>query len=411
MMFFRLILRELAAQKMRLALTTGAVAWGTVSITLLLAFGEGLERQMIRGTRGLGERIVIMGGGQTGRPHAGLPAGRRIALSMDDMHLMKASFPEITSITAEYNTWDATIGYGDRDYSAPLSGTTPEFGPMRNHIPVSGGRFINALDLELKRRVAFLGDKLAQDMFGSKDPVGERITIDGTPFTVIGVMQKKQQNNMYMGPDNNKLTIPSSTFQAMFGPRYVRRILYQMQEGLTSKDLEPRILAFFATRFHYHPEDDRALWFWDVGENERTTRMVFLGVQGFMFFIGAMTLLISGVGIANIMYVAVRERTREIGTKMALGGERKHIVWQFLVEALTIALAGGALGLLLCTGIIKATAYLPPESFSDLFGQPEITWFWTILTVVILALIGFFAGYFPARKAASVNPVEALRYE
>lgn len=411
MMFFRLILRELAAQKMRLALTTGAVAWGTIAITLLLAFGEGLEKQMIRGTRGLGEHIVIMGGGQTGRPHAGLPSGRRISLSMDDMYLMRAAFPEIESITAEYNTWGATVGYKGKDHSAPLSGTTPEFGAMRNHIPAPGGRWINALDEENKRRVAFVGDKLAKDVFGEKDPVGEMITIDGTPFTVIGVMQKKQQNNMYMGPDNNKLTIPASTFQAMFGPRYVRRIIYQLPDGMTSPELEPRVLAFFATRFRYDATDDRALWFWDVGENERTTRMVFMGVNGFMFFIGAMTLLISGVGIANIMYVAVRERTREIGTKMALGGERRHIIWQFLCEAMAIALSGGALGMLFSAVLIKGASYLPPEMFSDLFGQPEITWFWTILTVTILSLVGFFAGYFPARKAASVNPVEALRYE
>jgi putative ABC transport system permease protein len=148
-----------------------------------------------------------------------------------------------------------------------------------------------------------------------------------------------------------------------------------------------------------------------VGENERETRLVFLGVNGFMFFIGAMTLLISGVGIANIMYVAVRERTREIGTKMALGGERKHIIWHFLLEALTIALLGGTLGILACAGVIKGLSYLPPEAFSDMFGEPKITWFWTLLTVSILAVVGFFAGYFPARKAASVNPVEALRYE
>jgi putative ABC transport system permease protein len=257
----------------------------------------------------------------------------------------------------------------------------------------------------------FLGDKLAISVFGSANPVGEIVTIDGKPFTVIGVMQKKQQNSMYSGPDNDKMTIPASTFQAMFGYRYVNRIIYKAKAGIETEKLEPRVTAFFAGKFRYDPKDERAIRFWDVGENERVMRMVFLGVNGFMFFIGAMTLLISGVGIANIMYVAVRERTREIGTKMALGGQRKHIIIQFLVEALGIALCGGALGLLACFGIIKLLALLPPEAFSDMFGVPRITWLWTLLTVVILTLIGFFSGYFPARRAASVNPVEALRYE
>ena len=197
----------------------------------------------------------------------------------------------------------------------------------------------------------------------------------------------------------------------MFGHRYVRRIIYQVQDGIEAADLEPRFLAFFATKFRYAPDDERAVWFWDLGENEKELRMVFMGVNGFMFFIGAMTLLISGVGIANIMYVAVRERTREIGTKMALGGERKHIIAQFLIESLTIALTGGALGILACMTIVKGLGMLPPEAFSDMFGIPRITWLWTGLTIVILTLIGFFAGYFPARKAASINPVEALRYE
>jgi putative ABC transport system permease protein len=411
MMFFRLILREFKAQKMRLALTTGAVIWGTISITLLLAFGEGLETQMVRATHGLGDHIVIMGGGQTSRPYAGLPPGRRIRLTMDDMHLMRQAFPEIKTITAEYNTWGAALGYGRADYSKLLSGVTPEFGAMRSHYPQAGGRFLNALDEKFKRRVVFMGDELAESVFGDRDPVGEVVTIDGVPFTVVGVMQKKQQNSMYSGPDNDKLTIPASTFEAMFGHRYVRRIIFKLHDGVDTEELEPRILAFFAGKFRYHPQDERPLWFWDVGENERVLRMVFLGINGFMFFIGAMTLLISGVGIANIMYVAVRERSREIGTKMALGGERKHIIVQFLVEALAIALCGGVLGILACVGVIRLLDLLPPEAFSDMFGRPEITWLWTLLTVVILTLIGFFAGYFPARKAASVNPVEALRYE
>jgi putative ABC transport system permease protein len=411
MMFFRLILREFKAQKMRMALTIGAVVWGTVSITLLLAFGEGLQHQMVKGTRGLGDHIVIMGGGQTGRPYAGLPPGRRIRLSMDDMQLLRKAFPELASVTAEYNNWGAALGYKKNEYSKLLSGVTPEFGNMRSHFPQAGGRFLNPLDERYKRRVVFVGDKLAESVFGNINPVGETVTIAGTPFTVIGVMQKKQQNSMYSGPDNDKLTIPASTFQTMFGNRYVNRIIYKAREGINTEELEPRVIAFFATKYRYDPKDDRAIWFWDVGENERIMNMVFLGVNGFMFFIGAMTLLISGVGIANIMYVAVRERTREIGTKMALGGERKHIIIQFLVEALGIALTGGALGILACVGIIKVLALLPPEAFSDMFGVPRITWLWTVLTVVILTLIGFFSGYFPARRAASVNPVTALRYE
>jgi len=410
-MFFKLILRELKSQRMRLALTIAAVIWGTLSITILLAFGEGLKKQMVRATRGLGNHIVILYGGQTSIPHEGLPQGRRIRFTMEDMQTLRAAFPEIKSITAEYNYWNAPLGYNNKEYSKLCSGVTPSFGEMRSNFAQAGGRFINELDEKYKRRVMFIGDRLATSVFGDTDPVGQKVTFAGVPFTVIGVMRHKLQNSMYSGPDDDKVTIPASTFESMFGRRYVNRIIYQVQDGIRTKDLEGRITAFFSSKFRYDPTDERAVRFWDVAEQERITNMVFIGITGFMFFIGAMTLLISGVGIANIMYVAVRERTREIGTKIALGGERRHIIVQFLVESLTISLVGGALGILITVGIVKLVGMIPAEGAMEFLGKPQITWLWTMLTILILSLIGFFSGYFPARRAASINPVEALRYE
>jgi putative ABC transport system permease protein len=411
MMFFRLILREFKAQRMRMALTIGAVIWGTVAITLLLAFGEGLKKQMIKATRGLGNHIVILYGGQTTIPYQGLPQGRRIRFTMDDMELLRKAFPEIKSITAEYNAWSAALGYDGKEYSKLCSGVTPEFGPMRSQIAEAGGRFINEPDEKFKRRTMFVGDKLAKDIFGEENAVGKQVTFNGIPFTIVGVMRHKLQNSSYSGPDDDKVTIPASTYQTIFNDRYVQRLIYQVHDGVDTKALESRVTAYFSNKFRYDPKDKRAMRFWDVGEEERITNMVFIGITGFMFFIGAMTLLISGVGIANIMYVAVRERTREIGTKIALGGERKHIVIQFLTESLTISLVGGTLGIFLCMGIVRLMGMLPAEGSMELFGQPRITWIWTLSTVAILTIIGFFAGYFPARKAALVNPVEALRYE
>ncbi len=410
-LFFKLILREFKSQKLRMALTIAGITWGTIAITLLMAFSMGIEKQMMKASSGLGKGIVVLWPGQTSMVYEGLPQGRRIHFAPEDMQLIKDRIPEIDKISGEYLRWGVNVEYGRINALKMVSGVYPEFGDLRSHYPQMGGRFLNNLDLEQKRRVVFLGDKVAKEIFGSTDPIGKLVTLNSVPFEVIGVMTKKLQNSMYHGPDDDCLVIPASSFVMIFGDPWYDDFVYSVKPGVDTRDVEKTLLRLFGSKYRFNPEDERALWFWDIKRDAEIQEKVFLGITIFMWFIGGMTLVIAGVGVANIMYVAVRERTKEIGTKIALGAEKRHITVQFMTEALTIAFTGGFLGLAISALIAKLFGLIPMEGALEFLGRPDINWPVALITVATLSLIGFLAGFFPARKAASINPVEALRYE
>lgn len=410
-LFFKLILREFKSQKLRMALTIAGITWGTIAITLLMAFSVGIEKQMMKATNGLGKGIVVLWPGQTSKVFEGLPQGRRIHFAPEDFDLIKDRITEIDKISGEYLRWGVNVEYGRMHVTKLVSGVYPEFGELRSHFPQQGGRFLNDIDLEQKRRVVFLGDKVAKEIFGSVDPIGKLVTLNGVPFEVVGVMVKKLQNSMYHGPDDDCLVIPATSFVMIFGDPWFDDFVYSVKPGVDTKDVEKTMFRLFGAKYRFSPDDDRTLWFWDIKRDAEIQEKVFLGITIFMWFIGGMTLVIAGVGVANIMYVAVRERTKEIGTKIALGAEKRHITVQFMTEALTIAFTGGFLGLTFSAIIAKLFGLIPMEGALEFLGRPTINWPVALITVATLSLIGFLAGFFPARKAASINPVEALRYE
>ncbi len=412
MLFLKLILREFKAQKLRMGLTILAITWGTISITLLMAFSVGLQNQMMKSTAGLGKGIVILWAGQTTKIFEGLPPGRNLHFRPEDVDLLKNMVTDIDLISGEYLRWGVTVEHGRNQINKLVSGVSPEFKVLRSHYAKMGGRFINKIDYQDKKRVAFLGVRVARELFDEGvDPVGEVIYLNNNPFTVIGVMVDKMQSSNYHGPDDNYIVIPATTFVMMFGDPYLDNIVYNVKDGVDSKDVETQLFHLFGGKYRFDPTDSHTLWFWDIGEQAEVEKKVFMGIKIFMWFIGGMTLLIAGVGVANIMYVAVRERTREIGTKIALGARKSHIIFQFMIEALAIAFMGGMIGILFSVIVCKIFQMIPMEDAMELLNRPEVNWPVALITVGTLSLIGFLAGLFPARKAASVNPVEALRYE
>jgi putative ABC transport system permease protein len=412
LLIFRLFLRDLKKQRKRITLTIMAIAWGTISIVMLLSFGEGVKRSLTKAQHGMGKDIVVMWGGQTSVPYEGLGKGRRIRFMDEDLELLKKKVPGIEAVGGEYNRWGVSITYKKNTVSERVNGVHPCYEEMRAHYSERGGRFINDLDMQYKRRVVFLGNKLKERLFGKEDAIGKTIIINNIPFTVIGVMIEKMQMGMYNGPDEDKATIPATTFKAIWGHKYLDNIVYQPKDPSQIEEVKEKVSEVMGSKYKFDPKDKQALWLWDVIEGQKVFGKVIFGFQIFLGIIGGMTLLIAGVGVANIMYVAVRERTREIGIKMALGAKRFQIMSQFLLESLLIAILGGALGVIFSVILVKIWGAIPVKAdWMQWLGKPTISVEIALITALILGAIGMLSGIFPSRKAASVNPVESLRYE
>jgi len=405
-MFFSHLLRDVRSQKMRTVLTVFGIVWGTVSIVLLLGFGVGMGRQMSKDMHGMGEGIMILWPTRTSISYQGLNKGRALRFLEEDAFLLEREVPQVASVSAEYSRWNIPLKNEKNTYSAMIRGVYPVYGEMRNIIPERGGRFINPLDLEHRKRVIFLGDEIKKELFKDAPAVGRYVMLNSIPFLVVGALREKKQNSSYGSRDSAAAIIPATTFSSVFGTKYINNIVVKGRDPREHGNLKKRMLQVFAKKYKFHPEDKEAVWVWDVAESEKMFQAIMLGFNLFLGIVGAFTLIVGGIGVSNIMNVVVEERTREIGLKIALGAKKRYVLSQFLFETLLITLIGGAIGLAFSAGII---ALFPETSIAEEIGRPTFSLQVALITVALLGLIGFLAGFAPARRAANLNPVEALR--
>jgi putative ABC transport system permease protein len=398
---------DLRTQRLRTTLTVLGIAWGTIAVVVLLAFGVGLERQTLKRFHGLGDRIVLLFGGRTTVSYAGFPEGRYISLQESDGDLLLREIPEIATLSPEYSNRRTPVRRGANSANPNITGVAPVYGDMRNIIADTGGRFLNERDLEQRRRVAVLGDELASLLFGTDEPVGGQVMIGETPFLVIGVMRPKTQNSSYNGRDKDRMFIPASTYVAMFGDRSVNNFIYRTTAPGITKQVERRVYDLLGRRYAFDPADEDALTVWDTSEFELQFSYMFLAFNMFFAIVGSFTLTVGGIGVANIMYIVVKERTREIGIRRSVGATRRDILLQFFMESFLIIGLGAMAGFVGSWGIVALMSMVPMQEF---VGVPTVSPVVIAVTLSLLAAVGVLAGFFPARRAASLDPVECLRY-
>jgi putative ABC transport system permease protein len=403
--FLRQLIRDIRSQTLRTFLTTFGIIWGTVAVALLLAFGEGLHRQQLKSFAGLGDHIVIAWPSRTSLPYQGLGKGRRIQLDEADIEFLKAQVENLDAISSEYSR-NLRLRLGDQGRGVEVSGVSPVFGELRSMVPAEGGRFIDPVDMEQRRRVAFIGNQLATELFGDADPVGREVVVHGSPFTIVGVMVEKEQDSSYSGRDHSKLIIPSTTFRAITGQRYIDNFIYRATNSKLNPQVTEQITAALGQRKKFDPADSEALSIWDTTEMFVFFDNFMLAFKIFLGIMGGLTLVVGGIGVSNIMNVVVEERTREIGIKMALGARSRSILAQFVLETMVLTAVGGAIGLAISWAICST---VPALGITKFVGNPVLSPELALLTASVLGLVGLVAGYFPARAASRLDPVIAMK--
>jgi putative ABC transport system permease protein len=396
---------ELRAQKLRTALSLLGIGWGTMALLLLLAFSFGFEELFAERQRGLGDGIAIAWPERTTMPARGFPSGRELVVHRDDLLAVQPSLRHCEALSAEFAVRER-ITIGGTVLQVPISGVEPVFATLRSLSPQPGGRFPNARDSALAARVVFLGDALARTLFPGQDPVGKTLSLRGQAFTVVGVLQSKLQDSDYGGQDKDRAWIPATTFLQSFGRRTISNLVYRGVDPTRPEVCTDELVAALAARLQFDPADRAALSVWDTTEQQRMMYYIFLGFHLMLAIGGAFTLLVGGLGVGHLMQLMVRRRIGEIGLKLAVGAAPSRIRGEWLLQALVLVIAGAGGGALLALLAIVAVRASPA---TEAVGRPFVPLPVAAATATLLAVVAFVAGYLPARRAAALDPVVALR--
>jgi len=405
------IFDTIGKNKLRTVLTGFSVFWGIFMLMILLGAGNGLRNGFSSGFGNTAQNTITFWGGQTSKPWQGLPADRNIQLDVRDVENLRHAVPGVQHVAGEYRVWrgESQLSRGKNFGNFSINGIVPDNQKLDRQVIIQG-RFINEVDLEQTRKVIVIAEDARDALFKGEDPIHQWLNVNGIPFEVVGLYRweggGRGQNQ------SSQVFIPLSVAQRVFNAKnQVDKITFSFADGSLdgAKQAEQRAIAALAARHRFDPTDERAVWVNNNVENADMFNGIFGGISAFLWVIGVGTIIAGIVGVSNIMLIVVKERTKEIGIRKALGATPGSVIGQIMMEALFVTGIAGYLGLVCGVGLMEVIADSVPGS--EMFKNPSVDLRVAIYATIVLVIAGGLAGLIPARQAAAIRPIEALRSE
>lgn len=412
------ILEALTANTFRTILTAFGVFWGIFILVILLAAGNGLENGVKKGFDGIATNTMFMWSQTASKPYKGLPANRKFNFKNADVAALKENFPDLLYVSPRNQLGGFeganNVVRGTKTAAYTIYGDYPE---LINQEPmdIPKGRFLNQQDITLKRKVAVIGQGVIKELYTPvEEVIGTYIKINGVNFMIVGVYKSKSNNRGGGEEEQKKIFIPFTTFQQAFNfGDTVGWMALTANDGASITDLKPKILEFMKGRHSINPADDRAIGNFDLYAEFSKVQSLFSILRFIAYFVGTLVLLSGVIGISNIMLIVVKERTKEIGIRRALGATPGAIRTQILTEAIFLTIMAGMFGIALATGVLWVLNFVLDSMPSDdmMFANPSVDLAVVFFALLILIGSGLLAGFIPAQTAIRVKPVDALRTE
>jgi putative ABC transport system permease protein len=404
----------LASNKTRSLLTMFGIAWGLICLILMNAMNEGMWEAQKQKAKSLGQNIMIVWGGTTSKGWQGTRAGRRVPLTLDDYFFLKAQATHLQRLSPEIirtMSVQSLLNNGSFD----VHGVYPDYMQMRSIAIQPGGRLIHQGDNANGQRVCILGDEVKDQLFGKDRAVGESVMIAGLPYLVIGELVHKDQNSDYSGPDKRHIFVPFHAMARDFPIIWAWTDKFQLS-NLILQPIGPQlgdaaelqVRRVLGKEKGFDPLDEDALPIWNTVTQARFLERLFTSGKIFMGAVAVVTLILGGIGVMNIMLLTVKERTREIGIRKAVGASSRAILLQFFAESMMLTLAAGLGGIGIGWGLCQLINQLPRiDFFAGMMVSLELAW----AALAFLVVVGVLSSIYPAFMASVTDPIDALRYE